>query len=256
MVREMNGIAGRTAIVTGGGSGIGRATAERFGREGANVLVADVDVDGGEDTVAGIEANGGEATFVETDVSEPADVEAMVAAAIDAYGSIDLAHNNAGIAGEKGSTEALSLEAWDDVLDTNLRGVWLCMRKELREMTDGGAIVNTSSSAGLLALPGASHYASAKHGVIGLTKTAAFEFAEQDVRVNAVCPGVIDTGLGDSEKDETHPGVAVTPMNRVAAPEEVADVVVRLCSDDASFVTGIAVPVDGGMTAGRVWGHE
>lgn len=253
----MKGIDGQTAVVTGGASGIGRATARRFGQEGANVIVADIDVEGGEETVSNIETAGGEATFVETDVSDPSAVEAMIDTTIETYGGLDLAHNNAGIAGTAGSTESLSIEDWDQVLDTNLRGIWLCMRAELAAMAQtGGAIVNTSSTAGLLAMPGASHYSAAKHGILGLTKTAAFEYAEADIRVNAVCPGVIDTELGGSDDDTSTAGVDITPLDRPGTPEEVADVVVRLCSEDASFVTGIAVPVDGGMTAGRVWGHD
>ncbi len=253
----MQGIQGNTAIVTGAASGIGRATAKRFAAEGANVVVADVDVDGGEETVASIEDEGGEATFVETDVAESEDVATMVETAIGTYGSLELAHNNAGI-GETGTTlDDMTEDQWDRTLDINLRGVWLCLREEIREMSErtGGAIVNTASTAGLLAHPGAGHYTAAKHGVLGLTKNAAFEFVDEDIRVNAVCPGLIMTGLVDDPAQARAQAAERTPMARIGQPEEVADVVVRLCSDDASFVTGIGVPVDGGMMAGRVWGR-
>lgn len=251
----MNGIRGGTAIVTGAASGIGRATAERFAEEGASVVVADVDRAGGEETAEAIERDGGEATFVEADVSEPADVERMADVAVDTYGSLEFAHNNAGIGEPVENAMEASIDEWDEVMAVDLRGVWLCMREELRRMVEGGggAIVNTSSTAGLLGKPGLSHYSAAKHGVVGLTKTAAFEFAEEGVRVNAVCPGTIMTGLAEQNPGLVDEGVEVTPMDRAGQPEEVADVVVRLCSDDASFVTGVGVPVDGGKTAGRNW---
>ncbi len=253
----MQGIHDNTAIVTGAASGIGRATAERFATAGANVVVADVDAEGGAETVASIEDDGGEATFVRTDVADPDDVSAMVETALDTYGSLELAHNNAGI-GETGSNlMEMTEEEWDRTLDINLRGVWLCLREELRAMTDdeGGAIVNTASTAGELAHPTAGHYTAAKHGVLGLTKNAAFEFVDDDIRVNAVCPGMINTGLVDDPEEARAMAEARTPIARIGQPEEVADVVVRLCSSDASFLTGVGVPVDGGMLAGRVWGR-
>lgn len=249
----MQGIHGGTAIVTGAGSGIGRATAIRFADAGANVVVADIDRDGGTETVDHIEDAGGEARFIETDVADADDVAAMVDEAIEAYGSLNFAHNNAGIGDHVESFVSMTEQDWDRTLDINLRGVWLCMRAELEAMEPGSAIVNTSSTAGLLGYPSAPQYSAAKHGVLGLTKSAAFEFAERDIRVNAVCPGIIDTNIGDGDTDISDRVERVTPMKRIGDPGEVADVVVRLCSDDASFVTGIEVPVDGGMTAGRVW---
>lgn len=253
----MQGINGNTAIVTGAASGIGRATAERFGAEGANVVVADIDPTGGTETVESIEEAGGDAIFVETDVSDPDDVESLVAETVATYGGLDFAHNNAGIGEQVSSFVDMTTEEWDRTVGINLRGVMLCMREELQHMADtaGGAIVNTSSTAGMLSHPTAPHYTAAKHGVLGLTKAAAFEYADRGIRVNAVCPGVIDTNIGD---DDISPEAAkaVTPMNRIGDPSEVGDVVVRLCSDDASFMTSVGIPVDGGMTAGRVWRRE
>jgi NAD(P)-dependent dehydrogenase (short-subunit alcohol dehydrogenase family) len=249
----MNGIEGKTALVTGAGYGIGRATAERFAREGANVVVADIDDETGPETVARIESEGGEATFVETDVADEADVEAMVEEAVSAYGSLEFAHNNAGIGEPVESTMTVTTAEWDRMMDVNLRGVWLCMREELEQMTEqgSGAIVNTSSLAGLLGEPHLAHYAAAKHGVNGLTKTAALEFAEENIRINAVCPGIVMTGLAEQNPEVVEEGLKNTPMDRAAEPEEIASVVVRLCSADASFMTGTTLPVDGGVSAGR-----
>ncbi|ADD04096.1 putative oxidoreductase (short-chain dehydrogenase family) [Natrialba magadii ATCC 43099] len=258
---------GKTAIVTGGASGIGRKTAERFAAEGANVVVADVVTDGGEETVESIESAGGSATFVETDVTDPDAVEAMVQTAVDTYGGLDIAHNNAGIEGETDPVAEQTEANWKQVMDINLTGVWLCLKYELQEMTAngdgdgdsdsdsdgvGGAIVNTSSIAGLSAA-GSSAYAASKHGVIGLTRVAATEYAEADVRVNAVCPGVIETPMVEQSAaenpEEIEQFVGMQPLNRMGTPEEIANAVVWLCSDEASFVTGNAYPVDGGFTA-------
>jgi NAD(P)-dependent dehydrogenase (short-subunit alcohol dehydrogenase family) len=243
----------RTAVVTGGASGIGRATAERFASEGANVVVADVATGAGRETVGAIESAGGTATFVETDVSDPAAVEGMIRKAVDRYGSLDVAHNNAGIGGEDNRLAAQSEEHWDRVMAVNLKGVWLCMKHELRVMaeTGGGAVVNTASIAGLAAA-GHAAYVASKHGVIGLTRVAAREYARDDVRVNAVCPGVVDTQLsrrGQEDPEEVDPYVDLQAFDRLGTPEEIAAAVVWLSSPEASFVTGGAYPVDGGYMA-------
>ena len=248
-------VAGKVALVTGGGSGIGRATAQIFAREGAKVVVADVVVEGGEETVRLIKAAGGEAIFVKTDVSQPADVEAMVKKAADAYGRLDCAFNNAGIEGVVQPTVEYGEAHWDRVLAINLKGVWLCMKYEIPQMLKhgSGAIVNTASVAGLVGLPGFSAYVAAKHGVNGLTKTAALEYAKAGIRVNAVCPGAIRTPMFERGVRD-NPGMeeqvlTMEPIGRMAAPTEVGEAVVWLCSDAASFVTGLPMAVDGGRVA-------
>ncbi|WP_226013396.1 glucose 1-dehydrogenase [Halomicrobium salinisoli] len=243
-----------TAVVTGAASGIGRKTAERFAAEGANVVVSDVDADGGRETVERIESDGGTATFVETDVSDGGDVEAMVAEAVDAYGGLDVAVNNAGIEGETDPLAEVPEDAWDRVVDINLKGVWLCLKHELPELVagGGGAVVNVSSIAGLVSAGGVPYVAS-KHGLVGLTRVAATQYAADDVRVNAVCPGVIDTPMvdraGDADPGAIEQFVGMQPLGRMGTPEEVANAIVWLCSDEASFVTGTAYPVDGGYLA-------
>ncbi|SFS10182.1 NAD(P)-dependent dehydrogenase, short-chain alcohol dehydrogenase family [Halomicrobium zhouii] len=245
---------GQTAIVTGAASGIGRETAEQFAAGGANVVVTDVDAGGGAETVERIESADGTATFVETDVSDAGDVEAMVQEAVDAYGGVDVAVNNAGIEGETEPLADLSEDAWDRVLDVNLKGLWLCMKHELPELVagEGGAIVNLSSIAGLVSAGGAPYVAS-KHGVIGLTRVAATQYAGDNVRVNAVCPGVIDTPMvdraGEADPEAIDQFVGMQPLGRKGTPEEVASAIVWLCSGEASFVTGNAYPVDGGYLA-------
>ena len=246
---------GKVALVKGGGSGIGRATALTFAREGAKVLVADVAVEGGQETVQRIKAIGGEAQFVQVDVAKAAAVEALVTQAVQTYGRLDCAFNNAGIEGAIQPTADYGEEHWDRVIAVNLKGVWLCMKYELQQMpTQGnGAIVNTASAAGLVGLPSGSAYAASKHGVVGLTKTAALEYAKANIRVNAVCPGGVRTPMMERTFQQI-PGfaeaaVALEPVGRLAAPEEIAEAVVWLCSDAASFVTGHAMAVDGGWVA-------
>jgi len=246
---------GKVALVTGAGSGIGRATAQIFTREGAKVVVADIVIEGGEETVRLLKAAGGEATFVRVDVSQPVDVEAMVKKAVDTYGRLDCAFNNAGIEGVIQPTADYGEAHWDRVLAINLKGVWLCMKYEIQQMLKqgSGAIVNTASVAGLIGLPGFSAYVAAKHGVNGLTKTAALECAKAGIRVNAVCPGAIRTPMFERGMRD-NPGieeqiVAAEPIGRMAAPEEVGEAVVWLCSDAASFVTGLPMAVDGGWVA-------
>jgi NAD(P)-dependent dehydrogenase (short-subunit alcohol dehydrogenase family) len=246
---------GKIALVTGGGSGIGRATALAFAREGAKVVVADIIVAGGEETVQMIKAAGGEATFVKADMAKAAEVEAMVQKAVATYGRLDCAHNNAGIEGATGKTADYREEDWDRVIRINLTGVWLCMKYEIPQMLKqgSGAIVNTASDAGLLGVPQMPAYVASKHGVVGLTKTAALEYAKAGIRVNAVCPGVIKTPMVERITSQ-RPGraermAAAEPVGRMGRPEEIAEAVVWLCSDAASFVTGLPMSVDGGIAA-------
>ena len=245
----------KVALVTGAGSGIGRATARIFAREGAKVAAADVNQISAEETVGLIRAAGGEAFGLQADVSKAAEVEAMVAAVVETYGRLDCAFNNAGIEGALASTADYTEADWAPVIAVNLTGVWLCMKYEIPRMleTGGGAIVNTSSAAGLLGAPRMPAYVASKHGVVGLTKTAALEYAKSGVRVNAVCPGVIDTSMVGRLK-ERRPRmfekiVRGEPIGRIGRPEEIAETAVWLCSDAASFVTGHAMSVDGGIVA-------
>jgi len=248
-------VAGKVALVTGGSSGIGRATAQIFAREEAKVVVADVVVAGGEETVQLIKAAGGEAIFVKVDVAQPTDVEAMVKKAVEIYGRLDCAFNNAGIEGALQPTIEYDVTVWDRVFSINLRGLWLCMKAEIRQMLSqgGGAIVNTASAAGLVAVPGMSAYVAAKHGVVGLTKTAALEYAKAGIRVNAVCPGGVDTPMVQrvfsNNPQFAEAAASAEPVGRLAQPAEIGEAVVWLCSDSASFVTGLPMAVDGGMVA-------
>ena len=246
---------GKIALITGAGSGIGRASALTFAREGAKVAVADKQVDGGQETVRMVEAAGGTASFIEVDVSDAASVEAMVNATVDTYGRIDCAYNNAGIEGQVAPTDSYADDMFDKVIAVNLTGVWLCMKYEIPRLLEqgGGAIVNTASGAGLIGVAGLSAYVASKHGVIGLTKTAALEYAKSGIRVNAVCPGLIQTPMVERlTADQPQLGealVAMEPVGRTGRPEEIAESVVWLCSDAASFVTGHAMSVDGGFVA-------
>ena len=250
----MNGIQDSVAIVSGASSGIGRATAKRFASEGAQVVVADVDTEGGEETVSQIESDGGEAIFVEVDVMIEDDVEHMVESAVDTFGGLDFAFNNAGIEGAHGLAHEQSMDNWNRVIGINLQGVFLAMQAEIPAMLEdgGGAIVNTASVAGILGFPNLSPYVASKHGVIGLTKSAAVEFSSDGVRVNAVCPGVIETPMvarAQEEDPETMEATAAaTPIGRLGQPEEIASAAAWLCSDDASFVTGESLVVDGGFS--------
>ena len=252
---------GKVALVTGAGSGIGRAACLALAREGAKVVVADVVSDGGEETAAMVRDSGGDALFVRTDVTIAVQVEAMVARTVDTYGRLDCALNNAGVQLEiqRGSTTMTAdctEEVYDRTLAVNLKGVWLCMKYEIPRMLEAGAgaIVNTSSAAGLVGIEGQAVYVASKHGVIGLTKLAALEYASSGVRINAVCPGstrtpMIDDITGKDPQMESRVASS-QPLRRMGAPEEIAAAVVWLCSDAASFVTGHAMSVDGGMVSG------
>jgi len=248
---------GKSALVTGGGGGIGRATALALAREGARLAIADIAADAAREAVALVNAAGGQAISLSGEVARDADVRAMVEAVIGAYGRLDCAFNNAGIAGWQvdaagKKTAEWSEEAFDRMIAVNLKGVWLCMKHELLRMQaqGSGAIVNTASIAGLAGLPTSSAYVAAKHGVVGLTKTAAIEYAEAGIRVNAVCPGYIKTPM--TEETMRRRGAAIiaqTPLKRMGGPEEIAEMVVWLLSEQASYVTGAAYNVDGGWMA-------
>ena len=247
----------KSALITGGGGGIGRATALAFAREGARVAVADVAEEAARETVALVNAAGGQAISLSGDVSRDADVRAMIDAVVGTYGRLDCAFNNAGIAGWHvdailKKTAEWSEEAFDRMIAVNLKGVWLCMRHELPQMQaqGSGAIVNTGSIAGLVGLPNSSAYVADKHGVIGLTKTAALEYAESNIRVNAVCPGYIKTPMTEPSMQLRGAAIlAQTPLKRMGNPEEIAEMVVWLCSERASYVSGAAYNVDGGWMA-------
>ncbi len=250
----------KVALVTGGASGIGRATALTLAREGAKLMVADMNEDGGQQTVHMITENGGEAAFFQVEVTQANEVEAMISKAVETYGRLDCAYNNAGIsgAGIGGDQRALTAdypdERWHRIIAINLTGVWLCMKYEIQQMLKqgGGAIVNTASVAGLIGLPYASAYVASKHGVVGLTKTAALEYAKQGIRVNCVCPGYIETPMtaaGMSDPDRLALMIASEPIGRMGKPEEIAETVAWLSSDAASFVTGHTMTVDGGYVA-------
>jgi NAD(P)-dependent dehydrogenase (short-subunit alcohol dehydrogenase family) len=248
---------GKVALVTGGASGMGRSSACHFAAKGARVVVADVDEPGGQATVERIREMGGEAIFVKTDVSKAAEVQALVQEAVKVYGKLDYAHNNAGTNRGIGvATADYKEEDWDFTHAVNLKGVFLCMKYEIQQMLkqeSRGAIVNTSSISGLSAHVADPAYVSSKFGCVGLSQTAALEYARSGIRINCVCPGPVQTALFDRVVAAI-PGVAElaakgVPMGRIGQPEEVARAVVWLCSDQASFVTALAMPVDGGEAA-------
>ncbi|MBN2061748.1 MAG: glucose 1-dehydrogenase [Deltaproteobacteria bacterium] len=249
----MGSLEGKVALVTGGSSGIGRATGIMLAREGAKVVIAsDKNIKGGKETVRMIQQAGGDAIFVRTDVSRADEVEAMVKKASDTYGRLDCAVNNAGVPGMKNDEEEL-----ERVININLKGVWFCLKYEISWMINhgGGAIVNVSSIGGLKGgRPGMELYCASKHGVIGLTRTHATTHARNGIRINAVCPGTIATPMTAPQKDNpdftwAEFAKATVPMGRQGTAEEVAEAVVWLCSDAASYITGIALPVDGGILA-------
>ena len=247
----------KTALVTGAGSGIGRATSLALAREGARVVVSDINAEGAEATLSVIKERGGEGVFLHADVSKAADVEALVTGVIQTYGRLDCAYNNAGIEGYmEGRLHEYPEDIWDRLIDINLKGVWLCLKYEIPRMLEqgGGAIVNTASAAGLVGSRRLAAYVASKHGVVGLTKAAALEYARDGIRVNAVCPGIIDTPMMDrliaGRQDDYEATIPTRqPVGRLGTPEEIAEAVAWLCSDAASLVTGIAMSVDGGFTA-------
>lgn len=250
----MTSLSDKVAVVTGGSSGIGKETALTFAERGASVVVADLDEEGGNAVVAEIEEMGGEAIFVETDVTDPDSTERMVERAVEAFGRLDYAFNNAGIGGAQEPVHELDPGEWQTVVDVNLTGVFNSLQAELAQLLDqgeGGAIVNNSSILGQVGFANSSGYVAAKHGVIGLTKTAALENGETGVRINAVSPGFIETPLLEAGGITSDPEMremieSKHAMNRLGQPEEVADAVVWLCSDEASFVTGETLGVEGG----------
>jgi len=253
----MKGLKGKVVIITGGASGIGRAAAQLFAQEGVKVVVADIQAEGGHETVSLIKRAGGEAVFVETDVSQEDQVRAMVARTVETYGRLDCAFNNAGVEAQQALVPLVDspVEEFDRLIAINLRGIFLCLKYEIPEMlgAGGGAIVNTSSVAGLVGFQLSGPYVASKHGVVGLTKSAALDYATQNIRVNAICPGVTRTPMVDAmiggDKELEALIVGVHPMGRVASPEETAQTAVWLCSDEASFITGVALAVDGGLVA-------
>lgn len=246
----------RVAVVTGGSFGIGRATAIAFAKRGANLVIADWSEEKENETTKMIKSAGGNAVFIRCDVSKSIEVKSMIKKTIGHFGRLDYAFNNAGIEGHMAKTHECTEENWDKTININLKGVWLCMKHEIQQMlkSNKGVIINCASVAGLNGFPGLPAYVATKHGVVGLTKTAALEYAKEGIRVNAVCPGVIHTSMIDrltgKNKEVEKQYTAMEPMGRMGNPEEVAEAVVWLCSDAASFVTGIAMPVDGGFTTG------
>ena len=248
--------AGKVGIVTGGTSGIGRDAAILFAKEGANVVVAGRrDVEGSE-TLDLVRKGGGDGLFVKTDVSKAAEVRALVDKTAEKFGRLDFAFNNAGIEGKWMPIAEQSEEDWDQTIDINLKGVWLCMKYEIQQMLrqgKGGAIVNMSSIAGLMGSAGAATYCASKHGVMGLTKSGALETARAGIRINAICPGVIETPMGErlfGEPEMRKYATSLHPLGRFGTPMEVAEAVVWMCSEHASFMTGQWIVLDGGFLAG------
>ncbi len=252
----MKGLENKVAFITGGISGIGYAAALAFVREGAKVVLADIDANAGEAAAAKIQQSGGEAAFIRTDVSKSADVQAMISQTVERYGRLDFAVNNAGIGGASALTADYPEDEWRRVLDINLTGVWLCMKYAIPHMltAGGGVIVNVASILGHVGFANSGAYVAAKHAVVGLTKSTAIEYATQNIRVTAVCPGFISTPMienaGITEGSDLYNMIAgLHPMKRLGKPEEVGELIAWLCSDGASFITGSSILADGGYVA-------
>jgi NAD(P)-dependent dehydrogenase (short-subunit alcohol dehydrogenase family) len=247
---------GKVGIVTGGTSGIGRDAAILFAKAGAKVVVAGRREVEGKETIDLVRAAGGDGLFVKADVSQAAEVQAMVRKTVEKFGRLDIAFNNAGIEGNWIPIAEQSEEDWDRTIDINLKGVWLCLKYEIQQMLKqggGGAIVNMASVAGLIGSAGAATYCASKHGVMGLTKSAALETARSGIRVNVVCPAVIETPMGErvwGEPEAKKFALGLHPIGRFGKPMEVAEAVVWMCSDRASFMTGQSLVLDGGFLAG------
>lgn len=255
----MTGFSGKTVLVTGSGAGIGRATALKFAAEGANIVVSDIHVPSGEETVALIHKAGGTAMFQHADVSKSTDVAALLSGAVDQYGGLDCAVNNAGIEGRIAPLADQAEDNYDAIMRINAKGTYLCLQAEIRHMlkAGGGTIVNLASIAGLIGFPGLSPYVASKHAVIGMTRNAALEYGKAGIRVNAICPGGIDTRMLDSLAEQATEGAQSShqmmdplhPLGRIGTPEEVANLIVWLSSSEASYMLGAIVPVDGGYVA-------
>lgn len=243
-------------LITGGASGIGRAAAESCARDGAKLVISDINAETGKETVSALRKLGAEVAFIHADVSIGAEVASLVTKVVDKFGRLDGAFNNAGIESSWAHTVKASEEDFDRTIAVNLKGVWLCLKHEIKQMLNqesGGSIVNTASVAGLVGARGGGSYVASKHGVVGLTKTASLEFSSKGVRVNSVCPGVIETPMIDRMLSETGLSkqtlIDQEPIGRLGKPREIGDAVAWLLSNESSFVTGIAMPVDGGYTA-------
>lgn len=256
MTRPSYDLKGKVALITGAASGIGRAAALRFAQCGAAVVCADRNEEEGPNVIAQIEASGGRARFVRADVSQLAECEDLVATCVKSFGRLDYAFNNAGIGARLAPVDQFPADIWQKTLDINLTGVFNCLRCEVEVMrrAGGGAIVNTASVMGLVGALNGSAYTAAKHGVIGLTRTVALDCRDAGIRVNAICPGFTETAMtgqgGEAKHKAITAAVRQTPMGRMGQPEEIAEAALWLCSDGASFITGVALPVDGGFT---VW---
>jgi NAD(P)-dependent dehydrogenase (short-subunit alcohol dehydrogenase family) len=252
----MTNLSNKTILVTGGSTGIGRATSLVLASEGARIIVADIQDEEGSNTVGLVKAAGGHAEYHHVDVSEYEQVDALIKNIAQQHGRLDGAFNNAGIEGPTAKIHDVLIEEWDRVIRVNLTGVFVCMKAEIEQLLrqeGGGSIVNTASVAGLIGIPGAASYNAAKHGVIGLTKTVALEYGSRNIRVNAVCPGFIETPMLERVSDAStkikNQLMNTVPMKRIAKPSEIGDTVAWLLSDKSSYVTGISVPVDGGWTS-------
>lgn len=253
MDKRSERFSGKVAFVTGGGSGIGRATAVAFANEGANVSIIDINNEGADRTSRLVEEAGGQALVIRCDVSQAEDVKNAVENTIDTFGRLDCAFNNAGIQEKMGPTHEFSVEEWRRIIDINLTGIFICLKYEIPQMLKqgAGAIVNTSSGSGLGGVPGLPIYVASKHGIVGLTKSAALDYANSNIRINAICPGSIDTPMLEQFRAGLPEGRGriVDPIGRIAKPEEMASAVLWLCSDEASYVVGSVIPVDGGQRA-------